>query len=185
MKFSCFSIATLTALAYAQNASNATQGSGWPKSAGKQGVDIAKPFGLLPTEGFDNMALVLIDGGLWLSSSGDAAFAVENGVFKSESGQGFRFVKGEQVKTSDNATKGVLIDNGALKPGKDGLRLCPSEGGPPHQIFTGGNCTNGQNITFNVAPLVAGSSAADIVNSAVVNIVSAGAVVAAFAALLI
>lgn len=194
MKLSCISIAALVALASAQNAStpsaqNATQGTGWPKRLGKTGVDISKPFGLLPQAGagFDNLAIVLIDGGLWLASSGDAAFALEKGVLKSTSGQGLRFDKGAQVVISNNATKKVSIDNGAIKvPGSGtALRLCPSEGGPPHKIFAGGNCTNGQNLTADVAPLVAGSSAADVANSAVVNIVSAGAVVAAFAALLI
>lgn len=147
-------------ISFEAKAENDNKAPGWPKSGDSSDVDTSKAFGLVPRadgEDFNDMALVMLDGEMWLSYVGDAVYSLDNGVLKTSYGKGIEFDHSDQVETSsDKFTSGVKIENGELKvPGNDmGFRLCPKEGKvAPYEIQSGGNCRNGKNISVKVAPL--------------------------------
>lgn len=147
-------------ISFEAKAQNEDKAPGWPKSGDNSDVDTSKSFGLIPEadgQDFNDMALVMLDGDMWLAYAGDATYTLDNGVLKTSYGKGIEFDHDDQVETSsDKFTSGVTIDNGEVKvPGNDmGFRLCPEEGKvAPYKVKSGGNCRNGTNITVKVAPL--------------------------------
>ncbi|AOW00971.1 hypothetical protein B0I72DRAFT_143220 [Yarrowia lipolytica] len=147
-------------ISFEAKAENDDRAPGWPKSGDNSDVDTSKPFGLIPEadgEDFNDMALVMLDGEMWLSNVGDAVYTLEHGVLRTSYGKGIEFDHDDQVETSRHKfTRGVWIDNGELRVhGHDmGFRLCPKEGKiAPYEVKNGGNCRNGKNIAVKVAPL--------------------------------
>ncbi|KAG5367235.1 hypothetical protein CJU89_1688 [Yarrowia sp. B02] len=159
-------------ISFEAKAENDDKAPGWPKSNDNSDVDTSKQFGLIPEadgEDFNDMALVMLDGEMWLSYVGDAVYTLDNGVLKTSYGKGIEFNHDDQVETSSSkATSGVKVENGELKvPGNDmGFRLCPKEGKvAPYEVKSGGNCPNGKNVSVKVAPLDNDRDAAAVANN--------------------
>lgn len=148
-------------ITFEAKAENDNSNPPWPKSGDTNSdVDSSKPFGLVAQadgQDFKDMALVMLDGEMWLSDAGDASYTLDNGVLKTSYGKGIEFDHDDQVETdSKKATTGVSIENGELKvPGNDmGFRLCPKQGDvAPYEVKSGGSCTNGIDITVRAVAL--------------------------------